>query len=55
MLCALDGQAVEGVVVDHVGNGGEGPAELAKDELAGRGLLDPHVHEAVAAPGTGQN
>ena len=50
VLRALDGQPVDGVVVDHVGDGGEGPAELAQDVLARPRLLDAHVHEPVAAP-----
>ena len=50
MLRSLDGQAVECVVVDHVGDGGEGPAELAEDKLAALRLLNTHVHEPVAAP-----
>ena len=50
MLCAPDGQLVDSVVVDHVRDGGEGPAELTEDVLPLRRLLDPHVHKAVGAP-----
>lgn len=49
MLRALDGEPVDGVVVDHVGDGLEGPAELAEDVVPRRRLLDPHVHVTVAA------
>ena len=51
MLGAPDGQAVERVVVDHGGHGGEGLAELAQDERLllprRRSPLDPHMHEAA--------
>lgn len=50
VFCALDGQLVEGVVLDHLGYGGERVAELAEDEatLARRNYL--HVHEATGTP-----
>ena len=50
MLRPLDGQPVDGVVVDHLGDGVEGSAELAQDVLTSGCQLYPHVHEAVAAP-----
>ena len=51
MLRSLDGQPVDGVVVDHLGDGVEGAAELAQDVLPRPRQLDAHVHEPVAAPG----
>ena len=51
MLRPLDGQPVDGVVVDHLGDGVEGSAELAQDVLTAGSQLDSHVHEPVAAPG----
>ncbi len=51
MFGAPDGKLVDGVVVDHVGDGGERPAELTQDVLTVRRLLDPHVHESMSAPG----
>lgn len=47
----LDGQLVDGVVLYHLGYGGERVAELAEDEatLARRNYL--HVHEATGTPG----
>ena len=51
VLGPLDGQPVDGVVVDHLGDGVEGAAELAQDVLPRPRQLDAHVHEPVAAPG----
>ena len=50
MLRPPDGKLVDGVVVDHVGNGGEGSAELTQDVLTVWCLLDAHVHEPMGAP-----
>lgn len=50
VFCAFDGQLVDGVVLDHLGYGGERVAELAEDEatLTRRNYL--HVHEATGTP-----
>ena len=51
VLCALDGQPVPGVVVDHLGDGEEATGEVAQLEVsAGRVATDLHVHEALGAP-----
>ena len=50
MLGALDGEPVDGVVVDHVRDGGEGSTELAQDILTPCRLLNSHMHEPMAAP-----
>ena len=47
VLGSSDRQPVERVVVDHLGDGVEGLAELAEDDLVGlRISLNSHVHEA---------
>ena len=53
MLGAPDGQSVECVVGDHLGDGVERFAELAEDDLSGRVALDAHVHKAPGRPGMG--
>lgn len=44
MFCPLDGKSVDSVVVDHVGDAGEGSAELTQDIVTTGRHLDPHVH-----------
>ena len=55
MLGASDGQPVEGVVGDHLGDGVERFAELAEDDLSGRVALDAHVHKAPGRPNMEKN
>ena len=52
VLRPLDGQPVDGVVVDHVRDAVEWSAELAQDVLSTWCQLDPHVHESMTASET---
>lgn len=51
VLSSSDRQLVCGVVVDDLGDGGEGRAVLAEHIAAICGLGELHVHEALTAPG----
>ena len=51
VLCAPDGQPVEGVVCHHLRHGPEGLAELAQDDVSRGVALDAHVHEAAGGSG----
>ena len=52
MLSPSHRQPVQAKVADHVRNRSERPTELAQDEFTGLIVpLDPHVHEALGAPG----
>lgn len=50
MLGASDRQLVSGVVVDDLGDGGEGRAVLPEHVTPVCGMGELHVHEAFAAP-----
>lgn len=50
VLRPLDGQLVDGVMLDHLRYTGEGVAELAQDEATLAGGDDLHVHEAAGTP-----
>lgn len=50
VLSSSDRQLVCGVVVDDLGDGGEGRAVLAENITAICGLGELHVHEALTAP-----
>lgn len=52
MFGPFDGQFVDRVMLDHLGDTGEGVAELAQDEAALAGRNDFHVHEATGTPAT---
>lgn len=52
VLGSPDRQLVRGVVVDDLGDGGEGRAVLPQHEAAVSRLAELHVHEALAAPDT---
>lgn len=52
VLGSSDGQLVRRVVVDDLGDGGEGGAVLPQHEAAVSGLAELHVHEALTAPDT---
>lgn len=47
---ALDGQLVDGVVLYHLGYGGERVAELAEDKATLARWNYLHVHEATGTP-----
>lgn len=49
MLSTFDGQLVEGVMVDHLGDALKGLAELAQDEFPIFVVHYLHVHEATCA------
>ena len=51
MFGPSDRQLVGGVVVDDLGDGVEGRAVLTQDVLPVLRRGEPHVHEALAAPG----
>lgn len=50
MLGSSDGQLVRSVIVDDLGDGGEGGAVLPQHEAAVSRLGELHVHEALTAP-----
>lgn len=50
VLGSSDGQLVCGVVMDDLGNGGEGGAVLPQHVTAIYRLGELHVHEALTAP-----
>ena len=51
MLRPLDGEAVPGVVVNHLRNGDEAPREVADLEVSVLGVpANPHVHVSSGAP-----
>lgn len=50
MLSSSDWQLVRGVVVDDLGDGGEGRAVLSEDVAAICRLSKLHVHEALTTP-----
>lgn len=52
MLGSSDRQLVGGVIVDYLGDGGEGGAVLPQHEAAVSRLGELHVHEALTAPDT---
>lgn len=51
VLGSSDWQLVCSVVMDDLGDGGEGRAVLPQDETAVCGLGELHVHEALTTPG----
>ena len=50
MLCSLDWESVDGVVVDHVCYARERSAKLAENIMTARGGLYSHVHKSCTAP-----